>query len=391
MNEIILLKYGEIALKGQNKAVFEQVLLKGVKHRCRMEGDFEITKAQSTVYVTPLNDQIDMDSTYERLSKVFGISTITRAMVAKKNEEDMGRVVVDYLKDKLVGVSTFKVESKRSDKSFPMTSLQLSAKMGEYVLNAYPHLRVDLHQPDLVIWVEVREKGAYIHAKAEKAAGGMPVGTSGKGALLLSGGIDSPVAGYMMARRGVKLIMVHFFSPPYTSERAKGKVEKLAQLLTGYTGTTELYVVPFTKIQEQIRQHCNEEYFTLIMRRLMMMIASKIAVQNGCECLITGESLAQVASQTMKAIGCTDVCANMPVFRPCIGMDKSDIIEISRKIDTFDTSILPYEDCCTVFTPKHPKTRPELAAVMAEEAKLPVEELVDEAVKNTQKQVVVYQ
>ena len=391
MRELIMLKYGEIALKGLNKSGFEQVLLKSVKHRLKKEGSFTVRHAQSTVYCEPNDPQIDMDRAYKRMETIFGISTITRAAVAPKDFEEMVKVTLEYLGDRLQMVRTFKVESKRSDKAFPMKTPEICMEMGGRILEAFPHLKVDVHNPQITVVVEVRDWGVYIHAGAEKAAGGMPVGSSGNAALLLSGGIDSPVAGYMMAKRGLRLTGIHFFSPPYTSERAKEKVITLAEKTTPYTGTIELYIVPFTEIQEEIKDRCKEEYFTVIMRRFMMKVASIIAEQNDCGALITGESLAQVASQTMKAIACTDEASTLPVFRPLIGMDKSEIIKISYEIDTFETSILPYEDCCTVFTPKHPKTKPVLAEIVKEEQKLDMDALIARAVEGTEKQIIMYE
>ncbi|MBC3514791.1 tRNA 4-thiouridine(8) synthase ThiI [Neobittarella massiliensis] len=390
MNEILLLKYGEIALKGLNKNNFEGVLLKNVRHRIKKLGRFEVRKAQSTVYVQPL-EEVDLDRCEERLSHVFGISTIARAVVAEKDFADITQKVLDYVQDILPFVKTFRVEARRSDKSFPMNTPQICAELGGILLEHYPHLKVDLHDPEVRVFVEVRDFGAYVHAGAKKGAGGMPVGSSGHGALLLSGGIDSPVAGYMMAKRGMQLCYIHFESPPYTSERARLKVVALGQKLTEYANTCEMFIVPFTDIQEKIKAHCREEYFTIIMRRMMMKIASRLAAQNGCEALITGESLAQVASQTVRAIGCTDAASELPVFRPLIGMDKSEIVDIAQKIDTFETSILPYEDCCTVFTPRHPKTRPVLEYVLKEEEKLAVDELVEAAVAGAAKSVVILQ
>ena len=391
MRELIMLKYGEIALKGLNKSGFEQVLLKSVKHRLKKEGSFTVRHAQSTVYCEPNDPQIDMDRAYKRMETIFGVSTITRAAVAPKDFDEMVKVTLEYLGDRLQMVRTFKVESKRSDKAFPMKTPEICMEMGGRILEAFPHLKVDVHNPQITVVVEVRDWGVYIHAGAEKAAGGMPVGSSGNAALLLSGGIDSPVAGYMMAKRGLRLTGIHFFSPPYTSERAKEKVITLAEKTTPYTGTIELYIVPFTEIQEEIKDRCKEEYFTVIMRRFMMKVASIIAEQNDCGALITGESLAQVASQTMKAIACTDEASTLPVFRPLIGMDKSEIIKISYEIDTFETSILPYEDCCTVFTPKHPKTKPVLAEIVKEEQKLDMDALIARAVEGTEKQIIMYE
>lgn len=388
MKEIILLKYGEIALKGLNKQSFESVLLKNVRHRLRLLGRFETRAAQSTIVVEPL-EECDLDLVEERLSHVFGISTITRAAVAQKEMGDIARVALEYLADSLPLVSTFKVEAKRSDKTFPLKTPQICEEIGGLLLERFDNLSVDLHDPEYRVVVEVRDFGAYVHGVAHKAAGGMPVGSSGMGMLMLSGGIDSPVAGYMMAKRGVQLCCIHFESPPYTSERAKLKVLTLANKMTEYCNTFEVHVVPFTRIQEEIKRGCKEEYFTVIMRRVMMMVANRVAKARGCGAIITGESLAQVASQTMQAIGCTDAASELPVLRPLIGMDKLEIVDIARKIDTFETSILPYEDCCTVFTPRHPKTRPVLEQIVREEEKLDLEPLIEEAVSGTEKLVAI--
>ncbi|MBC2871374.1 tRNA 4-thiouridine(8) synthase ThiI [Bittarella massiliensis] len=388
MKEIILLKYGEIALKGLNKQSFESVLLKNVRHRLRLLGRFETRAAQSTIVVEPL-EECDPDLVEERLSHVFGISTITRAAVAQKEMGDIARVALEYLADSLPLVSTFKVEAKRSDKTFPLKTPQICEEIGGLLLERFDNLSVDLHDPEYRVVVEVRDFGAYVHGVAHKAAGGMPVGSSGMGMLMLSGGIDSPVAGYMMAKRGVQLCCIHFESPPYTSERAKLKVLTLADKMTEYCNTFEVHVVPFTRIQEEIKRGCKEEYFTVIMRRVMMMVANRVAKARGCGAIITGESLAQVASQTMQAIGCTDAASELPVLRPLIGMDKLEIVDIARKIDTFETSILPYEDCCTVFTPRHPKTRPVLEQIVREEEKLDLEPLIEEAVSGTEKLVAI--
>ncbi len=388
MKEIILLKYGEIALKGLNKQSFESVLLKNVRHRLRLLGRFETRAAQSTIVVEPL-EECDLDLVEERLSHVFGISTITRAAVAQKEMGDIARVALEYLADSLPLVSTFKVEAKRSDKTFPLKTPQICEEIGGLLLERFDNLSVDLHDPEYRVVVEVRDFGAYVHGVAHKAAGGMPVGSSGMGMLMLSGGIDSPVAGYMMAKRGVQLCCIHFESPPYTSERAKLKVLTLADKMTEYCNTFEVHVVPFTRIQEEIKRSCKEEYFTVIMRRVMRMVTNRVAKARGCGAIITGESLAQVASQTMQAIGCTDAASELPVLRPLIGMDKLEIVDIARKIDTFETSILPYEDCCTVFTPRHPKTRPVLEQIVREEEKLDLEPLIEEAVSGTEKLVAI--
>ena len=369
MKEIILLKLGEIVLKGLNRKNFEDQLLRCVRRRLAKIGQFQVKAAQSTIYVDPQQDDIDMDEAADCVSKIFGVAAYARACVAEKDLEQMKAAAGEYLADTLEGCRTFKVESKRSDKKFPYTSPEISAEIGGYLLEQFPHLTVDVHEPDVTVTVEVRDFGAYIRAGLERGAGGIPVGTGGKACVLISGGIDSPVAAYMMAKRGLDLMAVHFASPPYTSERAEEKVAELLHRVAQYSGRLKMYTVPFTKIQEQIREKCKEDYFTIIMRRFMMEIAERLAVEKGAQALITGESLGQVASQTIGAIACTDAACTMPVFRPLLGMDKEEIIEISRRINTFEVSIQPYEDCCTVFTPKHPRTRPELySAPLIEEA-----------------------
>lgn len=382
MKEIILCKYGEIVLKGANRKYFEDALCRTMRRKAKKYGEFDIYRSQSTLYVQPMNEDCDIDGMFEAARKVFGIVTVNRCAVAEKDYESIAKTAREYLPAYLRNKKTFKVEGKRSDKSFPMDSMALSREIGGVILSASPHLRVDVHDPEIVVRVEIREYGAYIHAGQVKGAGGMPVGTNGKGLLLLSGGIDSPVAGYMIAKRGVQLEAVHFESFPYTSERAREKVLSLAKIVSEYAGPIQTHVISLTKIQEQIARTCNEDYFTLLLRRYMMAIANKIAHKRGCGALITGESLGQVASQTMQALGVTDCMSDLPVFRPCIGLDKEEIITVARQIDTFETSILPYEDCCTVFTPKHPKTKPELGKVLAEEQKLPFDELVEEALAN---------
>ncbi len=384
MKETILLKYGEIALKGLNKNSFEEVLVKNIKRRIKSLGKFQVWKAQSTIYVEPLEDDIDTDEAAERLSKVFGIAALTRAITVEKDFEEISKATIEYLETELTNAKTFKVEAKRSDKHFPLTTPEIQRELGGVILSRFHHLKVDVHNPEVKVVVEIRDNFAYVHTAQIKGAGGMPLGTSGNGMLLLSGGIDSPVAGYMMAKRGVALSAVHFESPPYTSERAKKKVLKLGKELCEWCGRLDVYVVPFTEIQEEIRNNCKEEYFTVIMRRFMMKIASKLAENVSAGALITGESIAQVASQTMDAIICTNEAASVPVYRPLIGFDKNDIVEISRKIGTFETSIEPYEDCCTVFTPRHPKTHPNLEEILTEEKNLQIDALVEKATKATE-------
>ena len=380
MKEIFLCKCGEIVLKGANHSFFENALIKELKFRLKAFGSVKVSHAQSTVYVEP-SEGVDLDGVFDALTRVFGIVTIERAAVAEKNMDAIKATIREYIPAFMADKRTFKVEAKRADKRFPLKSPEIAAESGGAVLSACPYLRVNVKNPDVIVRVEIRENAAYISAGSFKGAGGMPVGTNGKGLLLLSGGIDSPVAGYMMAKRGVKIDAVHFESFPYTSERAKEKVMELARLVTRYSGSMLVHVVSLTKVQEELAKNCDEEYFTLLLRRYMMAIAEKIAEKNDCLALITGESVGQVASQTMQAIAVTNEAVSMPVFRPCIGMDKEEIVQISRKIDTFETSIQPYEDCCTVFTPRHPKTKPELLKVLEQERKLDFDALVAEAVE----------
>ena len=367
--ELILIKVGEIALKGLNRRTFEDVLMKNIKRHLAPLGKFEVRSAQSTIYVRPLEEDVDLDDACERVGKVFGIAAYSRACMAKKDMDDINRTAAEYLKEALEEASTFKVEAKRSDKAFPLKSPAICAETGGYLLERFPNLSVDVHEPDITVTVEIRDFGA----------GGIPVGTGGKAAVLISGGIDSPVAAWMMAKRGVELTAVHFASPPYTSERAEEKVKELLARVSEYSGRMRLFTVPFTKIQETIQARCPEELFTIIMRRMMIKIASHIGMREGCAALITGESLGQVASQTIHAIACTDAAAGLPVFRPLSGMDKEEIVRISRKIEAFDISIQPYEDCCTVFTPKHPRTRPVLKFVELAESGVEWEEMLREA------------
>ena len=383
MKEIILLKDGEIVLKGLNRRTFEDVLKKNIRHAISHLGSFEIKSAQSIIYVKPLSDDIDLDEACLKISRVFGMVSYSRAAICEeKTLESIIATAPVYLEKELKAVKTFKVEARRSDKRFPYKSPEICAELGGVILDKFPHLSVDVHNPDLIVNVEVRDFGAYVHGAAHKGAGGIPVGTSGNAAILISGGIDSPVAAYMMAKRGLKLTAVHFASPPYTSKRAEDKVVRLLRRVSRYAGKMTMYTVPFTKIQETIKNECPEELFTIIMRRLMMQISSRIAADNDCTALITGESLGQVASQTIGALSCTDDAADLLVFRPLIGMDKQEIIDISYKIDTYDISIEPYEDCCTVFTPKHPRTRPVLKYVKEAQEKANFEPMIEEALAN---------
>ena len=380
MNDIILLKLGEIVLKGLNRKSFEQKLMSNVRRRLEPIGKFRVYCLQSTVYVEAQEDGADMDAAFEALKKVFGVIKLSRAAACEKDKDAIAKLAIEYLREDMERVRSFKVESKRSDKSFPMTSIELSQYVGGLLAEAYPDVQVDVHEPELTVHLEVRDLAAYVHATPVPGAGGMPVGSNGVAVTLLSGGIDSPVSTYMIAKRGVRLIPVHFFSFPYTSQQAKDKVVELGRQLTEYCGRMTLEVVPFTHIQEEIRDKCPEEYFTLIMRRFMMRIAKRIADANGAKAVVTGENLGQVASQTMEAMASTQAVIDMPVLQPLIGMDKEEIVTLSRKIGTFETSILPYEDCCTVFTPRHPRTHPKLKDVEAAESALDIDALVDEAV-----------
>lgn len=390
MNEIFLLKLGEVVLKGLNRFAFENKLKSNIARRMRPYGSFQVYIAQSTVYVEPNGEDCDVDGAWEACRSIFGLASICRCRPCEKSADAIVAAVTDYLGEDLAARKSFKVESKRADKRYPLTSIQISQEIGGRIHEAFPHLKVDVHHPEYTVYVEVREHAAYVHGPAEPGAGGLPTGMGGRAACLLSGGIDSPVAGYMIAKRGVEIECVHFFSYPYTSERAREKVLELARLMTRYCGRMTVDVVGFTEIQEAIRDGCPEEYFTIIMRRFMMRIAERIAREHGCKCLVTGENLGQVASQTMEAMAVTGSVVTLPVFHPLIGMDKEEIVSIARKIGTLETSILPYEDCCTVFTPRHPKTKPVLAEVEKAEAALDVEALITRALERTEKVTVRY-
>lgn len=383
MKEVILIKNGELALKGLNRSNFEDALIKNMKRRIKDLGEFTIRKAQSTIYLEPKSEDFDFEEALERVSRVFGIAAFSRACVCEKDINDILEKSVEYLRESLENIRTFKVEAKRADKNFPLTSPEICRELGGKLLSVYHHLKVDVHNPDLIVNVEIRDYGAYVRGEQIPGAGGLPVGTAGVASILISGGIDSPVAAWTMAKRGLRLNAIHFASPPYTSARAEMKVKTLLSKVARYSGCINLAIVPFTEIQDEIAKHCPEDYFTLIMRRMMMRIAERIARKEGSLALITGESLGQVASQTLPALVTTDAVANMPVLRPLIGMDKEEIVRISRVIDTFETSILPYEDCCTVFTPKHPKTRPTLPQCEEAESALNIEELIEKAIEGT--------
>ena len=385
MNEMILLKLGEMVLKGLNRHSFEDKLQANIHRRLNGLGRFRVYTRQSTTYVEPMEDSCDMDAAWEAMKKVFGVVGLSRARACEKDKDAILNACHEYLDDRLRTARTFKVETRRADKTFPMTSIQLSQYVGGELDELYPNLQVDVHHPELTVYVEIRDYAAFVHANPDPGAGGLPVGINGRAVSLLSGGIDSPVASYMIAKRGVALDMVHFFSYPYTSPEAKEKVLELARLLTPWCGRLTVHVVPFTAIQEELRRSCPEEMFTLVMRRFMMRIAQRVAKRCGAKALVTGESLGQVASQTMDAMTVTGQVVDIPVLRPVVGMDKEEIVQISRKIGTYDTSILPYEDCCTVFTPRHPRLRPTVEEAEAAEAGLDIEAMVQAAVEGIER------
>ncbi len=390
MNEIFLLKLGEIVLKGANKRQFEDKLRQNIRRRMKAYGNFDVYIMQSTVYVEPMDEMADVDGAWDACHSIFGLVSLCRCRACEKTMDSIFHAVEEYLGEDLDCAESFKVESKRSDKAFPMTSIAISQEIGGRLAEAHPSCRVDVHHPAYTVYVEVRDLAAYVHGPAEPGAGGLPTGVGGRAMCLLSGGIDSPVAAYMMAKRGVEVECVHFFSYPYTSQLAKDKVLELARLVTRYCGRMTVNIVSFTQIQEAIRDNCPEEFFTLIMRRFMMEISQRIAKDDGCGALITGENLGQVASQTMQAMAVTGAVVDIPIFMPLVGMDKEEIVTIARKIGTLETSVLPYEDCCTVFTPKHPKTKPSLAQVLHAERKLDREALIAEALASVEKITVKY-
>ena len=390
MKEIFLLKLGEVVLKGANKRQFEGRLRQNIRRRMKPYGNFDVYLMQSTVYVEPMDEEADVEGAWEACHAIFGLVSLCRCRPCEKNVEAIFAAIENYLGEDLDCAKSFKVESKRSDKRFPMTSIQLSQEIGGRLAEAHPGVEVDVHHPEYTVNVEVRDLAAYVHGPAEPGAGGLPTGVGGRAMSLLSGGIDSPVASYMIAKRGVEIEAVHFFSYPYTSQLAKDKVIELARLVTKYSGKMTVNVVSFTEIQEAIRDNCPEEYFTLIMRRFMMEIAMRLAKEDGCGALVTGENLGQVASQTMEAMTVTGAVVDIPIFMPLVGVDKKDIIAIAEKIGTLETSILPYEDCCTVFTPKHPKTKPTLGQVLHAEEKLDREALIVKALESVEKIKVSY-
>ncbi len=380
MKEIILIKNGEIALKGLNRGNFESILIKNINKKIKNLGNFKISRSQSAIYIEPIDNNINIDIVLDKLKDVFGIATLCKTFVLEKDFDKIKEYAITKFDHIFKNTSSFRVDAKRADKKFPMLSTEIESKIGEYVSQKYKNLSVNLKKPEVNLTIEIREKFAYIYCGKIEGAKGMPIGSSGHGMLMLSGGIDSPVSGYMMAKRGLQLSAIHFIAPPYTSDKAEEKVKELALKLSRYTNTISYYSINFTEIQLAIKKYCDENLFTIIMRRIMILISEKISVLNNIDCLITGESLAQVASQTLKSISCTNEISNIPIFRPLIGMDKLEIIDIAKKIDTFETSILPYEDCCTIFTPKHPKTKPDIASVKINESKFDFMPIIEKAI-----------
>jgi len=383
MKKIILVRYGEIVLKGLNRPVFEQKLMANIKKALGGTQDFYIKKSQARIFIEPRHDEVDFEGAIEILRKVFGIISLSIVFKVGSDINEISETAVKATKRILDKnrFRTFKVETKRGDKKFPMKSPEISAEVGGVILENFPDLTVDVRKPDFTIHLEVREF-SYVYSEIVLAYGGMPAGSNSKAMLLLSGGIDSPVAGWMVGKRGVDIEAVHFFSYPYTSDRAKDKVVELAKILSLSTYSLKLHLISFTDIQVAIRDNCPEDELTIIMRRVMMQMAEAIARQNGCLALVTGESIGQVASQTMQSLVCTDEAVSMPVFRPLIGMDKEEVIVMARRIDTFETSILPYEDCCTIFVARHPKTKPQLEAIKRSESRLDIEKMVESAIIN---------
>lgn len=385
MKNVILMRCGELMLKGLNRPYFEKLLVNNIKNAVSGLGESKVIKSQGRIYIEPAYDNYEINKAIAAVTKVFGIVSSSPAV---KTECDIAEVIKTaiYLTEELLkdnNFKTFKVAAKRSDKSFELNSPEICTEVGGKVLESFPNLKVDVLDPDFIIYIEIRES-AYLYTEIIPGMGGLPSGTNGRGMLLLSGGIDSPVAGWMMARRGVSLDAVHFYSFPYTSERAREKVIELARILSVYSGEINLHIVPFTEIQLAINENCPHEEGTVITRRFMMRIAETLALGSGCQALITGESMGQVASQTMQSIFATNEVVHMPVFRPLIGIDKNETVEIARKIDTYETSILPFEDCCTVFVAKHPNIRPVLDTIIKSEKLLNTDELTRNAVSNSE-------
>lgn len=380
---VILIRYAEIHLKGLNRPFFERKLEHNIRHALH-DIDHKIRNESGRIYAVGISDA-QLDTAAQRLTKVFGVHSVSIAVATEKSWESVKQAASELLSREIQDgkAHTFKVFAKRADKKFPMTSEEICRELGHELLESFDNISVDIHTPEIKVGVEIRDK-AIIYTNEIRGAGGLPVGTSGRAALLLSGGIDSPVAGYMIAKRGVELSAVHFFSYPYTSERAKDKVIDLAKIVSEYAGEIRLHVVPFTEIQLTIHEKCPEKETTLLMRRLMMKISQKIAEKDGALALITGESIGQVASQTVEALCCTDDAVTMPVFRPCIGMDKMEITEIAKRINTFETSIIPEEDCCTVFVPKHPVTKPALQNIRASESLVDFEDMIEKAIADSE-------
>ena len=376
----MIVKYGEVILKGNNRPMFVNALISNIRSALDSAGSYYIRKGQAMLYIEP-EAGFDMDRAVERLRRIFGVAVFHRALEIEKDVEEIKTRSAEYFAYALNHSSSFKIETRRTDKQFPHRSLEINNMLGQHIADTFPHLKVDVHHPEMTLYVNIRRKGVYLYRDKEKGAGGLPVGTGGKALTLLSGGIDSPLAAWLMARRGVSLRAVHFYSYPYTSERSKKKVEQLARQLSLYTGSMKLYVFPFTEIQEAIVDHCPKDQLTIIMRRMMMKSAEKIARQMSAQALVTGESIGQVASQTMESLSVTDAAVDVPVFRPLIGMDKEEIIAYARQIGTYDISVEPYDDCCTIFVPRHPQTKPRLKYIEASESRADFDGLIDKALE----------
>ena len=385
MRTIILVRYGEIFLKGSNKPMFESRLIKNIKKVLYGLGTITVSRSQSRIYVESNDENYPIDEAIMRLTKVFGISSVSPVQKLETDQDMIYKEAIRMTKEVLAKYrhETFKVETKRADKTFPLKSMDFSSHLGAVLLKEIPQLKVDVHNPDFIVHVEIREY-TYVYSEIIPSVNGLPVGSNGRATLLISGGIDSPVAGWMVAKRGVKLEGVHFYSYPYTSEKAKEKVIRLTKILSQYNLGMKLHIIPFTEIQLAINQHCPQDYLTIIMRRFMMKIAERIALDSGSLGLVTGEAIGQVASQTLESLLVTDNSVSLPVYRPCIGMDKSEVVEISKRIETYETSILPYEDCCTVFVAKHPVIKPNLEKTIKFESVLNIEELIQNAIENVE-------
>ena len=383
MKELLIVKYGEVMLKGNNRPFFVDRLMKNLRSALQGTGKFNIEKDQSVLYLIP-KEQVNLDRAADWVRGVFGVNVFHRAVQVEKDMEAIKEKSAEYFAPLLNKSHSFKIDARRTDKSFSYGTYEINTILGQHIADSFPHLTVDVHQPEVTIYISIRKQGAFLYHEKERGPGGLPVGTGGKATVLLSGGIDSPLAAYLIARRGLETEAVHFHSYPYTSERSKNKVIDLAKQLSRYTGKLKLHVFPFTEIQEAIVENCPKDHVTIIMRRMMMKAAEKISQQNGAQALVTGESIGQVASQTVESLSATNASVSMPVFRPLIGMDKEEIVSYARKIGTYDISIQPYEDCCTLFVPRHPQTKPKLEKIIRWEQNVDFDALIDKGLEETE-------